>query len=364
MSLRGEGRLGEFTRVESQRPFRDGHHGLDRRAAVGDVAHVGGTHRAGAGRAGKPLRLEHFLHQGLGCRVRAHVVEALQVLCPLHGCSRGDCGPTGAVENLGHQLVQPALLRGPHLHPAGRPVRYHVHRGTAVRDDAVHAGFRPGLLPQHVHRHQEKLGPVQGVPPVPRCRRGMGRFAPEGDVVAVQGQGTVIRPGGSPGCVHHHRQVDPVEDPRVRHGTLGPVGLLGRGAHHPGFPARFLHRLPQCEPGIKGKCSVQAVPAGMPDLRKGVVFRQEGHHPSFPAALLRHEGCLDAQEGKLDLEPVFPQDFDKPPAAFEFFCREFRVMAEKIAEGRHLAGPFVEETLRSLLQFLHRRHDTPPFPGL
>ena len=94
----------------------------------------------------------------------------------------------------------------------------------------------------------------------------------ERKIVAIEGQGAVVRERVPPESVEHQGQVDTVEDPLVGHGALGPVLLFGRSADDPDFPSRFLDNLSKSQPCVKGHRPVGVMPAGMPDLGEGVIL--------------------------------------------------------------------------------------------
>ena len=76
--------------------------------------------------------------------------------------------------------------------------------------------------------------------------------------------------------VHHHGGVDAGEGAAFEHEHLAPAALLGRGAEHAdGEPELIGHRS-QRQSGPDRRSGDDVVPAGVPDIGQGVVFRAYG----------------------------------------------------------------------------------------
>ncbi len=173
--------------------------------------------------------------------------------------------------------------------------------------------------------------------------------------------------------VEHHRSVDAGEHPRLKERDFSATALLRRGAHKLDGPGDGMTLPPEREEGAEGTRGDEVVPAGMANLREGVVLGEDGDPGTNTVADASPERGGETTDPALHGDALTLDGFREPRSGAVLFEAELRVrvdprrdVAQRGRERVDVARNAVEiegrHTQASILQShgLARRCRTPP----
>ena len=203
-----------------------------------------------------------------------------------------------------------------------------VRRLATVGDDAVHAHAVAKADALRVHQPKRVHARGERAPSVPGSERGVrGRTVKRGDE-ALRGE-RGVREHVAVERVKHHGRVDTLEGARLEETDLAAARLF-RGRAEELDRSVNRRRVPrEREERAHGGSGDQVVPARVPELRQGVVFREQRHPRSRARTHARPQRRFHSPERAFDRHrrDLFDELGD-PAAGLPLFEAELGVLVD------------------------------------
>src|SRR5262249_33755216 len=222
---------------------------------------------------------------------------------------------------------------------------------AALGDHAVQARLRSQLLAHLIERHEELDHRVERVDAAPRPRRRMRRLAEE---LALDLDDPEARPPHerAAAAVDHHRRIHVAEDAGLHQPDLPGAALLGRRADHddPAVERQRAERRGDRGARAAAGRGDDVVPAGVPDVRKGIVLGHDRDRRT--GTLTRDRGPKrrrQSADAALDARAMRAEELGEPGRGLLLLERELGIVVDPMAQSLQLVRELLDRLCHSCL---------------